>query len=66
MLKTIGSSDSALRLGANDDEVVGDSSKADNRNPSKKSKNIRSGIQTRIGTIGEPTFLTPNAKEAFN
>ena len=31
-----------------------------------KSKNTKSGIQTCIGTTGEPTFLTPGTREAFN
>ena len=67
MLKTTGSSNLALRkLGA--DEVIGGGGKADDRNlsKSKKSKNAKSGIQTHIGTTGEPTFLTPGAREAFN
>ena len=29
-------------------------------------KNIKSGIQIRIEATGEPTFLTPIAREAFN
>ena len=62
MLKTTGSSDSAPRLGADDDEVVGGGG---DRNLSK-SKKSKSGIQTRIGATGEPTFLTPGAREAFN
>ena len=68
MLKTTGSSDSAPRLGADDDEVVGGGGKADDKrlSKSKKSKNTKSGIQTRIGATGEPTFLTPGAREAFN
>ena len=67
MLKTTESLDSALRLGADDDEVVGGGSKADDKNlsKSKKSKNVMSGVQTRLGATGEPTFLTFNAKEAF-
>ena len=67
MLKTTGSSDLAPReLGA--DEVVGGGGKADDRNlsKSKKSKNAKSRIQTRVGATGEPTFLTPSAREAFN
>ena len=43
MLKTTGSSDSAPRLGANDDEVVGGGGDKD-LSKSKKSKNIKSGI----------------------
>ena len=68
MLKTTGSSDSAPRLGADDDEVVGGGGKAEDQNlsKSKKSKNVKSGVQTRLGATGEPTFLTPDAREAFN
>ena len=68
MLKTIGSSNSTPRLGTDDDEVVRGGGKADDRNLSKfkKSKNAKSGIQMRLSTTGEPTFLIPNAKEAFN
>ena len=63
MLKTTGSSDSAQR--DDDDEVVrGGGDK--NLSKSKKSKNTKSGIQTRIEAIGEPTFLTPGAREALN
>ena len=47
-----------------DDEVVGGGDR--NLSKSKKSKNTKSGIQTRIGAMGEPTFLTPDAREAFN
>ena len=65
MLKTTGSSDSAPRLGADDDEVVGGGGDR-NLSKSKKSKNTKSGSQTRIGATGEPTFLTPGAREAFN
>ena len=68
MLKITGSSDSAPRLRANDNEVVGDDDKADNRNllKSKKSKNAKSGKQTCIGATGEPIFLIPGTREAFN
>ena len=68
MLKTTGSSDSAPRLGADDDEVVGGGGKAEDQNlsKSKKLKNVKSGVQTRLGATGEPTFLTPDAREAFN
>ena len=52
------------KLGAN--KFVIGSGKADDRNSSKKLKNIKSGIQTRIGTMGEPIILTPSAKEDFN
>ena len=63
MLKTIGLSNLAQRN--NDNEVIeggGDR----NLSKSKKLKNTKSGIQTRIGATGEPTFLTPGAREAFN
>ena len=63
MLKTTGSSDLAWR--DNDNEVVGGGGDR-NLSKSKKSKNTKSGIQTRIGATGEPTFLTPGAREAFN
>ena len=63
MLKTTGSSDLAQR--DDDDEVVGGGGDR-NLSKSKKSKNAKSGIQTRIGATGEPTFLTPGAREAFN
>ena len=63
MLKTTGSSDSAQK--DDDDEVVGGGGDR-NLSKSKKSKNTKSGIQTRIGATGEPTFLTPDAREAFN
>ena len=66
MLKITELSNLALRLGANDDEVVGSGDKVDNKNLSKKSNNIKSRIQTRIGAMEEPTFLTPSTKEAFN
>ena len=60
MLKTTGSSDSAQR--DDDDEVVGGGG---DRNLSK-SKKTKSEIQTRLGATGEPTFLTPDARKAFN
>ena len=63
MLKMIGLSDLAHR--DNDDEVVGGGSDR-NLSISKKSKNTKSGIQTRIGATGEPTFLTCGTKETFN
>ena len=65
MLKTIGSSD--LPQGDIDDEVVGGSGDRNlSKSKSKKSKNAKSGVQTRLGATGEPTFLTPDAREAFN
>ena len=65
MLKTTGLSDSAPKeLQANENEVVGGG--GDDRNLSRKSKNAKSGIQTRIGATRKPTFLNPGAKKAFN
>ena len=60
--------DLAPSLGANDNEIVGGVSKADDRNlsKSKKSENTKSEKQMRIGATGEPTFLTLGTKEAFN
>ena len=68
MLKTTELSDSAPRLGANNDEVVGSGGKADDRNlsKSKKLRNAKSGKQTRIRAMEELIFLTPSAREAFN
>ena len=63
MLKTTGLSDSAQR--DDDDEVVGSDGDR-NMSKSKKSKNAKSRIQTRLGATEEPTFPTPNAREAFN
>ena len=62
MLKTTGSSNLIQK---DNDEVVGGGG---DRNPSKskKPKNAKSGIQTHLGAIGEPTFLTLDAREAFN
>ena len=62
MLKTTGSSDLAQR--DDDNEVVEGGDR--NLSKSKKSKNAKSGVQTRLGATKEPTFLTPGAKEAFN
>ena len=59
MLKTIRSSDSAQR---DDDDKVIEGGK--NLLKSKKLKNVKSGIQMRIGAMGEPTFLIPGAKKA--
>ena len=63
MLKTTGSSD--LTQIDNNDEVVGN---GDDRNlsKSKKPKNAMFRIQTPLSTTGEPTFLTPDARNAFN
>ena len=68
MLKTIGSSDLALTLGADENKVVRGGGKANDRNLSmfKKSKNAKSGKQIHIGAMGEPIFLTSGAKETFN
>ena len=63
MLKTTESSDLAQR--DNDDKVIGGSGDR-NLSKSKKLKNAKSGIQTCVGATGEPTFLTPSAREAFN
>ena len=68
MLKTTKSSDSALRLGANDNEVVGGGGKVDDKNlsKSKMSKNAKSGKQTHIELMGESIFLTLGTREVFN
>ena len=68
MLKTTRSWNSAPRLGADNNEFVGGGGKANDKNlsKSKKSKNVKSGVQTRLGATGESTFLTPNARKAFN
>ena len=63
MLKTTRSSDSAQR--DNDNKVVGCSGDR-NLSKSKKSNNIKSGIQTHIEAMGKPTFLTLGAREAFH
>ena len=60
------SSNLALRLRTDDNKVVGGDGKADDKNSSKKPKNAKCRIQTYIEATGEPTFLTPNAKEVFN
>ena len=64
MLKTIGSSEkSALKtLRADDDEVVSGAGGSETiRNSSRKSTCV-----PNIGATGEPNFLTPDAKKAFN
>ena len=66
MLKTSGLSDLAPRLGVNNNKVVRNDSKADKKNLSKKSKNVKSGIQTYIETMEKPTFLTLGTRKAFN
>ena len=78
MLKTTGSSGSALSVLGIEDEVVGGGgsradetarnlSKAKILSKSKKSKNDKSEIPTctNLGTTREPIFLTPGAREAF-
>ena len=57
-----GSSDLALKN--NDDKVVEGGGR--NLSKSKKLKNAKFGIQTYLGVMWEPTFLTPNTREAFN
>ena len=67
MLKTTGSSNSPQ--GDDDDEVVGgggDRNLSKSKSKSKKSKNAKSGVQTHLSAMGESTFLTSDAKEAFN
>ena len=74
MLKTTGSSDSAPKaFRVDDDEVVGVGGRSNetvkNSSKSKRSKNDKSEISTRpsdIGATGEPMFLTPGARGAFN
>ena len=67
MLKTIRFSDLApTELETNNDKVVRGGGKTDNKNLFKKLKNTKFGIQTSIGAMGEPIFLTTNTKEAFN
>ena len=67
MLKTIRSSDSPQK--DDDDKVVrggGDKNLSKFKSKSKKSKNAKSGVQMHLGAMGEPIFLTPDAREAFN
>ena len=52
--------------GDNDEVVGGGGDKNLSKSKSKKSKNTKSGVQTRHGTTGEPIFLIPDAREAFN
>ena len=63
MLKTTGLSDLAK---SNDNDEFARSGSDRNQSKSKKPKNAKCGIQTRLGTMEEPTFLTPDAREAFN
>ena len=60
MLKTTRSSDSSQS--DDDDEVV----RGDGDRNLSKSKKSKSEIQTHIRATGEPTFLTPGVREAFN
>ena len=65
MLMTTGSSNLPQR--DNDDEVVGGGGDKNlSKSKSKKSKNAKSEVQIRLDATGEPTFLTPNARKAFN
>ena len=72
MLKTIGLSRSAPRTFGAEDEIVGGvgGGKTDetikNLPQFKKLKNNKSKNLMHIEATGEPLFLTPNAKEAFN
>ena len=65
MLKTTGSSEESApkTFRADDDEVIGDGGRGNEtvRNPSRKLTRV-----SNIGAMGEPNFLTPNAKKAFN
>ena len=65
ILKSTGSSDTPWRN--NDDEVVGGGGDRNlSKSKSKMLKNAKSGVQTRLGAMEESTFLTPDAREAFN
>ena len=74
MLKTTGSSEvlAPKVFRADDDEVVGGvggrrvDETVKNLSKSKKSKNEKSENSTYIGATGEPMFLTPSTREAFN
>ena len=48
-----------------DDEIVGGGGDK-NLSKSRKLKNSKSGIQTRLDATGKPIFLTPNTREVFN
>ena len=71
MLKTTGSSEEsaprAFRAG-NDEVVGGGGGRADETvvNSSKNEKSRKSTRVPNIGATGEPNFLTPDAKKAFN
>ena len=73
MLKTTGSSEESApgAFRASKDEVVASGGDRANETvmDSSTSKNKKSRKSTRmpnIGAIGEPNFLTPNTKKAFN
>ena len=70
LLKTIRSSDSASKaFRADDNEVVCSGGGKANETVMNSSKNNKSKNSTRVPNIkatGEPNFLTPNAKKAFN
>ena len=66
MLKTTRSLNSAPRLEADDDEIIGGDCKTDDKNLSKKSNNIKFGIQMHIGATRKPPFLISGTKKAFN
>ena len=63
MLKTTRLSDLAQK--DDNDEVVGGGGKK-NLSKSKKSKNVKSGIQMRIRAMEESTFLIPDTRKTFN
>ena len=71
MLKTTGSSkESALRAfrAGNDEVVGGGGGRADETvvNLSKNEKSKKSTRVSNVGATGEPNFLNPDAKKAFN
>ena len=53
-----------MPLRDNNNEVVKGGGR--NLSKSKKTKNVKSAIQLRLGATGTHIFLTLNAKEAFN
>ena len=60
-------SNSAPReLQANGNKVVGGGRDDKNLSKSKKLKNTKSRIQTRIGATRKPIFLTSGTRKAFN
>ena len=71
LLKTTRSSEESAPkvFKADDNEVVGDGGGRANKIVMNLSKNKKSRKSTRIsniGATGEPNFLTPDAKKAFN